>query len=200
MCGSTPHASLYRRRPAQQVRQLGNIGGNAPGRWIEPGAAMVWPHAVCVAGAAVSGYAAGGHRIGAVRGSTAAASGGQCGKEVLGPGFTVGAFFCRARFFHWNAGAAPLCRRKPATKGRRLLCAAADASLLPYVHSVSLCAPQSGFLAPARLLPGLFLKRVNDKGAARPIFRIQSTARRRSRNIQHTVRYTELSLRTRTQC
>jgi hypothetical protein len=39
-----------------------------------------------------------------------AASGGQCGKEVLGPGFTVGAFFCRARFFHWNAGAAPLCR------------------------------------------------------------------------------------------
>jgi hypothetical protein len=73
----------------------------------------------------------------------------------------------------------PLYCRKPATKGRRLLCAAADASLLPYVHSVSLCAPQSGFLAPARLLPGLFLKRVNDKGEARPIFRIQSTARRR---------------------
>jgi hypothetical protein len=51
----------------------------------------------------------------------------------------------------------PLYCRKPATKGRRLLCAAADASLLPYVHSVSPCAPQSGFLAPARLLPGLFL-------------------------------------------
>ena len=79
--------------------------------------------------------------------------------------------------FHWNADVVPLYCRKPATKGRRLLCAAADASLLPYVHSVSLCAPQSGFLA--RLLPGLFLKRVNDKGEARPIFRIQSTARRR---------------------
>jgi hypothetical protein len=73
------------------------------------------------------------------------------------------------------------CRSIAASLPRRgrLLCAAADASLLPYVHSVSLCAPQSGFLAPARLLPGLFLKRVNDKGEARPIFRIQSTARRR---------------------
>ena len=78
----------------------------------------------------------------------------------------------------------PLCCQKSATKGRRLLCAAADASLLPYVQSVSLCAPQSGFLAPARLLPGLFLKRVNDKGEARPIFRIQSTARRRSHVAQ----------------
>jgi hypothetical protein len=124
-------------------------------RWIEPGAAMFGPMR-CVAGAAVSGYAAGGHRIGAVRGSTAAASGGQCGKEVLGPGFTVGAFFCRARFFHWNAGAAPLCRRKPATKGRRLLCAAADASLLPYVHSVSLRAPQGGFPSPGSALAGAF--------------------------------------------
>ena len=60
-------------------------------------------------------------------------------------------------FFHWNAGAAPLCCRKPATKGGKAVGAAADASLIPYVHSVSLCAPRSGFLAPAPpFRPGLF--------------------------------------------
>jgi hypothetical protein len=35
-----------------------------------------------------------------------------------------------AGLFHWNANVAPLCRRKPATNGHRLLCAAADASSL----------------------------------------------------------------------
>ena len=39
--------------------------------------------------------------------------------------------------FHCNAGVAPLCRRKAATKRARLLCAAADASSLPYGHGVS---------------------------------------------------------------
>jgi hypothetical protein len=49
---------------------------------------------------------------------------------------------CRG-FFHWNAGVAPLCRRKPAMKGRRLLCAASSL--------------RSGFLAPALpSWPGLF--------------------------------------------
>ena len=63
---------------------------------------------------------------------------------------------CRG-FFHWNADVAPLYRRKPATKGGKAVGAAADASLLPYVHSVSLCAPRSGFLAPAPpFRPGLF--------------------------------------------
>ena len=46
-------------------------------------------------------------------------------------------FFCRARLFHWNADAVPPCRRKAATKGRRLLCAAADASLLYSTASAS---------------------------------------------------------------
>jgi hypothetical protein len=33
-------------------------------------------------------------------------------------------------FFHWNAGVVPLCCRKAATNGHRVLCAAADASSL----------------------------------------------------------------------
>ena len=54
--------------------------------------------------------------------------------------------FRLAGLFHRNAGVVPLCCRKPATKRARLLCAAADASSLPYGHGVS---PRSGFLAPA---------------------------------------------------
>jgi len=43
---------------------------------------------------------------------------------------TLPGLFCETRLFHWNADVAPLCRRKVATNGRRLLCAAADASSL----------------------------------------------------------------------
>jgi hypothetical protein len=51
--------------------------------------------------------------------------------------------FLSGVFFHWNACVVPLCRRKPATKGRRLLCAASSL--------------RSGFLAPAPpSWPGLF--------------------------------------------
>jgi hypothetical protein len=49
----------------------------------------------------------------------------------------------------------PPCRRKAATKGRRLLCAAADASSLLY-RAQRQPPGGSGFLAPAGLLPGHF--------------------------------------------
>ena len=45
--------------------------------------------------------------------------------EELSPGHV-----CRG-FFHCNADVVPLCCRKAATKGRRVLCAATDASSLP---------------------------------------------------------------------
>ena len=76
--------------------------------------------------------------------------------EELSPGHV-----CRG-FFHWNADVVPLCCRKPATKGRRLLCAATDASSLPSTASAfgSKRLPSPGtaisgrgyFLATAELL------------------------------------------------
>jgi hypothetical protein len=39
----------------------------------------------------------------------------------------VRGFFVEACLFHGNAGVVPRCCRKPATKGLRLMCAAADA-------------------------------------------------------------------------
>jgi len=44
------------------------------------------------------------------------------GKKNLAPAERSG-LFGRTRLFHWNADVAPFCCRKPATKGRRLLCA-----------------------------------------------------------------------------
>lgn len=51
-------------------------------------------------------------------------------------------FFLSARLFHWNAGVAPLCCRKPATMGPRLLCAAADASPFSRRHPIAASYPR----------------------------------------------------------
>ena len=55
-------------------------------------------------------------------------------------------------FLHWNASMVPLCYRKAATNGRKLLCAAAGESQPPG-HPQR----QPASIAPAQLLPGLFL-------------------------------------------
>ena len=144
---------------AQQPRQLGGVGGDAPGllgggsslarRCLAP--CGVWR------GAAVSGYAAGGHRIGAGRGlHSRGIRWPMWQRGLFGPGFTVGAFSVGPVFFTGM----PVRRRCVAgslpRRGVRLLCAAADASLLPNVHSVSLRAPQGGFPSPGSALAGAF--------------------------------------------
>jgi hypothetical protein len=60
----------------------------------------------------------------------------------------------RSGFFFWNADVVPLCRRKSATKVG--CCVPLLTHLRSHTSTASAVVPRSGFLAPARLLPGLF--------------------------------------------
>jgi hypothetical protein len=82
------------------------------------------------ASAAVSVYAAAGHWIDARRDPRPRRQM-PMGKETLAPASRLGLFSVGGAFISLDAGVAPLCCRKLATKGCRLLCAAADASSLP---------------------------------------------------------------------
>jgi hypothetical protein len=82
----------------------------------------------------------------------------------LSPGFTAGAFFCRARLFHWIADAVPLCRRKPATKGGK-----AVVPLLTHLRSEDIhsARPPQRLPSPGTaILAGAFLPAADSPEAA----------------------------------